>query len=640
LATSSGRFSSVAAAAAAALLIAAAPAQAAAHLSRSQAITVAKAQPQAAALEAKNPGAHWEAQYDPRSHSWTVLLEPHGAHNVLAAFTVNDRNARVTHVRVVSRIGAPRLSPAQAAAIAFRQPQVKAWLAQYSNVSHTSTLGDHRVWTVDYYAQGDQVAEVHIADYTEDPYEVWTGPQVAWQLARGQPSAYGRKANAAYVLWPLCALFLAGLIDWRRPLSMRTLDLVVVLSFVGSLWEFNKGNVFWSTPLVYPPMLYLTARMAWIGWRRTPRTFSIGDRHLLILVGLVFALMGFRLGLNNQDSNVIDVGYAGVAGASRLMDGVLPYGHMPNRDGKPCDGRYFNGDPVGYRQTDGRCESPIESGDTYGPTVYLAYVPAVAAFGWSGKWDHLPAAHVAASAFDILAVVGLFVAGWRLGSRRLGVALAFAWAANPFTLYSLNMNSNDALVGALLAWTFALLAIPAARGAMLAAAALTKFAPLAIVPLFASLRNRLATFAGFVVAALLLLSMLALDSDGISLFWHRTIDYQLGRVTPMAIWTLGTYHPGWYDLRWPQHVFQIAAGLGIVALALFPRRRRKDAAAVAAFAAAVVLAAQMAASYWFYPYICWWLPVVMIALLVPRAAPEPEPAPEPPDWQGPPLPAG
>jgi hypothetical protein len=622
----------------AALVVSAAGAQAAAHLTRRQAITVAQAEPQAASLLAKNPTAHWAATYDARSHSWVVLLEPHGAHNVLAAFTIDDRNGKVLHVRVVSRVGAPRLSSVQAAIIAFRQPQVRAWLAQYKNVSHTSVLGDHRVWTVDYYADGDQVAEVHIADYTEDPYEVWTGPQVAWQLARGQPSAYGRKANAAYVLWPLCALFLAGLIDWRRPISMRTLDLAVVLSFVASLWEFNKGNVFWSTPLIYPPMLYLTARMAWIGWRRTPRTFAIGDRHLLILVGLVFALMGFRIGLNNQDSNVIDVGYAGVAGASRLMDGVLPYGHMPNRDGKACGGRYFNGDPVGYVQTDGRCESPIESGDTYGPAVYIAYVPAVAAFGWSGKWDHLPAAHVAASAFDIMAVVGLFAAGWRLGSRRLGVALAFAWAANPFTLYSLNMNSNDALVGALLAWTFALLAIPAARGAMLAAAALTKFAPLAIVPLFASLRNRLATFLGFVIAALLLLSILALDSDGISLFWHRTIDYQLGRVTPMAIWTLGTYHPGWYDLRWPQHVFQIAAGLGILSLALFPRRRRKDAAAVAAFAAAVVLAAQMAASYWFYPYICWWLPMVMIALLVPRPEPEPEPVPEPPAWQGPPLP--
>ncbi len=91
-------------------------------------------------------------------------------------------------------------------------------------------------------------------------------------------------------------------------------------------------------------------------------------------------------------------------------------------------------------------------------------MPAVAAIGWSGRWDRLPAAHVAASAFDILAVPGCSCAGWRLGSRRVGVALAFAWAANPFTLYSLNMNSNDALVGALLAWTLAVLSFPAARG--------------------------------------------------------------------------------------------------------------------------------------------------------------------------------
>jgi Glycosyltransferase family 87 len=622
LATSSGRFSSVAAVAVLAVLAGAGTAQAAAHLTRRQAIVIAQGQPQAQTLRLKNPGAHWEAQYDARHRRWLVLLEPAGAHNVLASFTIADRTGLVTHISVTSGVGPPRLNATQAFVIASRSPKVKTWIAQYRNVSHSSTLGDHRVWTVDYYAGGSQVAEVHIADATEKAYEVWTGPQVAWQLARGQPQAYGRKANAAYVLWPLCALFLAGLIDWRRPFSLRTLDLVVVLSFVASLEEFNRGDLFWSTPLIYPPMVYLTARMVWIGARRTQRTFHIGDRHLLVLVGLVCALMGFRLGLNNQDSNVIDVGYAGVAGASRLMDGVLPYGHMPKATGKPCHGRYFNGDPVGYIQSDGRCESPIESGDTYGPTVYVAYAPAVIAMGWSGLWDRLPAAHVAASAFDILAVAGLFVAGWRLASRRLGVVLAFAWAANPFTLYSLNMNSNDALVGALLAWTLALLASPAARGVLLALAGLTKFAPLAILPLFGSLRSRRATILGFAAAALVLCSMLALDADGIRLFWDRTIAYQLGRVTPLSVWTLGTYHPGWWDLRPVQHALQIAAGLGVVALAVFPRRR-KDAAGVAAFAAAVVIAAQIVASYWFYPYICWWLPAVMIALLTPRAAPAP-----------------
>jgi hypothetical protein len=29
----------------------------------------------------------------------------------------------------------------------------------------------------------------------------------------------------------------------------------------------------------------------------------------------------------------------------------------------------------------------------------------------------------------------------------------------------------------------------------------------------------------------------------------------------------------------------------------------------------------MVASYWFYPYICWWLPAVLIGMLLPRGEP-------------------
>ena len=80
-----------------AVLVAAGPAQAAAHLTAHKAIGIAAAQPQAATLRLKNPGAHWEAEYDPRAHTWTVLLEPAGAHNVLASFTVSDRDGSVTN---------------------------------------------------------------------------------------------------------------------------------------------------------------------------------------------------------------------------------------------------------------------------------------------------------------------------------------------------------------------------------------------------------------------------------------------------------------------------------------------------------------------------------------------------------------
>ena len=56
-----------------------------------------------------------------------------------------------------------------------------------------------------------------------------------------------------------CALFLLGLADLRRPLSLRNLDLLALLSFSISLWFFNEGEVFWSAPLAYPPLVYLLA---------------------------------------------------------------------------------------------------------------------------------------------------------------------------------------------------------------------------------------------------------------------------------------------------------------------------------------------------------------------------------------------
>ena len=39
---------------------------------------------------------------------------------------------------------------------------------------------------------------------------------------------------------------------------------------------------------------------------------------------------------------------------------------------------------------------------------------------------------------------------------------------------------------------------------------------------------------------------------------------------------------------------------------------------MAALAAAAVIATQLVSSYWFYPYICWWLPLVLLGLLLPR----------------------
>src|SRR5437870_2946265 len=171
-----------------------------------------------------------------------------------------------------------------------------------------------------------------VADTATRVTEAWTGPQVAWKMARGYNGAFGgKKINSLRYWLPFCFVFLLGLLDFRRPLSLRNLDLLALLSFSVSLWYFNHGNVFTSVPLVYPPLVYLLLRCVWIGWKgRTTPSRPLWPAWVL-LAATVF-LTGFRIGLNLEDSNVIDVGYAGVIGAQRIAAGVMPYNNFPVED--------------------------------------------------------------------------------------------------------------------------------------------------------------------------------------------------------------------------------------------------------------------------------------------------------------------
>ena len=73
-------------------------------------------------------------------------------------------------------------------------------------------------------------------------------------MARGYDGAFGRRINDPAIWLGFCALFLIGLANWRRPLSLRNLDLLVLLSFSLSLLFFNRGEIFTAMPLVYPPL--------------------------------------------------------------------------------------------------------------------------------------------------------------------------------------------------------------------------------------------------------------------------------------------------------------------------------------------------------------------------------------------------
>ena len=90
-------------------------------------------------------------------------------------------------------------------------------------------------------------------------------------MARGGAGAFGGKTINGMWLWlAFCAVFLVGLADLRRLRSLRNLDLLALLSFSISLRLFNEGEIFWSAPLAYPPLVYLLGRCLWIARRDRP----------------------------------------------------------------------------------------------------------------------------------------------------------------------------------------------------------------------------------------------------------------------------------------------------------------------------------------------------------------------------------
>src|SRR3989440_10054743 len=416
----------------------------------------------------------------------------------------------------------PRLSKAEATRIFLSDDKVSDWLGRCPHKDRTTEATyKHGAWTIKiWWGAAGEIATGKIDDRSGAVLEAWTGPQVAWKMARGYPGAFGGKEINSAALWlGFCALFLIGLADLRRPLSLRNLDLLVLLSFSVSLWYFNRGDVFTSVPLVYPPLLYLLGRMVWSGWRGRLATGAAPVWPVWLLAAATVFTAGFRIGLNVRSSNVIDVGYSGVVGAERIVHGDAPYGHFPVEDSrKACGPAAAEGEIPNRIQTNGRCESANPQGDTYGPVAYEAYIPGYLILGWSGKWDDLPAAHFASIGFDLLCLLGLALVGLRFGGTRLAATLAFAWVAYPFTQYVSSSDTNDALPPLFLIWGFWLVTSPWARGAAVALSGWTKFAPLLVGPLWASYpdarrrpREKLAFVGAFVAATLVAFSVLLLE---------------------------------------------------------------------------------------------------------------------------------
>ena len=547
------------------------------------------------------PTVETSASYDPDSDTWRVVLREEVSDEVVASLEVDDDSGEVSRVEVSSEadeIEYPTLSEDDAIKIAAAAKEIRDELDEHGLYT-TSAEYKSGEWTVHFYVdetgvvggrptdEGKEIAAAGVDDESWVLNYVHTGDQVGWLMARGIPGAYGKQANYWWVWGPLALAFALAFLRTDKLLSLRNLDVVALLGFLVSHWFFRQGIVFEAVVLWYPPLIYLLFRTLLMGFgygERVERTSNLPTWLLMLLAGLAGGLV---LALN-VDSRVIDVGYAGVVGADRILDGTIPYGNMP---------------------------ADVGTGDTYGPLNYLLYVPFVLMFGFSGEWDFLPAAHALTLFCFVAGAMALFFAGYRLAGPKGAAALVFAWAAFPYTIYSTNNNTNDVIVAAVCAIGLAAAASPLARGATIAAGFSVKLYPLILGPLWLTYegRNR-RLMVDFVLGGLgvvLICSwVLLLDGhplDAVRLFYDKTLAFQGDRVSP---WTIFTQVPALGFLQRPLMAFAIFLA---ILVAFVPRK--KTMRRLAALSAAVVIAFQLTTNYWFYPYVIWFEPFVFLALL-------------------------
>jgi hypothetical protein len=287
--------------------------------------------------------------------------------------------------------------------------------------------------------------------------------------------------------------------------------------------------------------------------------------------------------------NISDVGQASSLGAWRLLHGLHLYGALS-----------WPG-PGGLR---------IYRPDSYGPFAYYAYLPFAAIFPPAPAQI---ATLLPAACFDVLTLAGLYTLGCRLGGRPLARAFMFAYLVYPFTDLTLMAQTNDALIAALCVWTVVAAQRPVTRGVLIAAAALTKFVPVLLAVQFLGVRRGRSRYVLTLVAALGGMLTWPLITSGVGQFLGSTLGYQLiqrGGGLQFSIWT---FMPHVAIVARPV----LAAALVLLALSPLLRPPVQDARQHAALAAALLIGAQLLLGYWFYNYLIWFYPLVLVAVIQP-----------------------
>jgi Glycosyltransferase family 87 len=309
-----------------------------------------------------------------------------------------------------------------------------------------------------------------------------------------------------------------------------------------------------------------------------------------------------------SSTDPVDVIYAVMQGATRLVHGVLPYGHMP---------------------------PGILHGDTYPILSYALYAPLALFWPVNTLWDSVDAGLAVA----VVAALGAAWAVFRVtaGSRarrsadrgrsaqaeEAGLRAALAWLAFPPLLITASTGTTDVLLAALLAVAVLLWRRPAWCNGVLAIAGWFKLAPFALLPLsLAPLRGRrlAASLAAIgAVSAASLSILLALGGiHGPSEMAHA-VAFQFSRGSLQSVWSA-------LGIEGLQPVGQ-ACVLGLVAAAVVKLRREPelahDRARMAALTASILIGLQLAADYWAFLYLVWVVPLVCGALYADRTQEHP-----------------
>jgi hypothetical protein len=448
----------------------------------------------------------------------------------------------------------------------------------------------HPYWYVIFQYHNRIVASANVTS-TGKVVGAWTGVQAMATFSHG---GWSGALTGWMVLVPGALLFLLPFLDPRRLRRLAHLDALAILAFLVSWLLLANEHLTSAVWLAYPPLIYLLVRLLKSGFSHgaSPGRLAPLLSMRTLLVGLPLILVG-RIVLSLAAHQEIDVGYESVIGAYRVLH------HLP---------LYYN-DP--------------NHGDTYWPVTYLAYVPFELVFPWVNSLSQLHAADAAAIFFDLGTIAGLVLLGRQLrhGSEgtRVGLVLAWAWAACPFTTIGLVAHTNDGLVSMLTVFALVAIRSPIFSGGLLGLATAAKVSPAGLLPLIAAPRQRglkgavlcTGTFIAIVAAAVLAW----LPPRGLTYFWQRTISFQIHRFDVFSPWALhASLHP-------VQTVLEVFAVVLAGAVAFFPRERSLPQ--VCALAGAVTLAVQLPATHWYYYYIIWFLPFALVAFVA-RAAPASE----------------